>query len=148
MKISIAGKDCSADLGPALAAEAARLKASGGIGALSPGHSALTLRESADGDDYVHRFVGLLRLRHGVRTADYYIPRGPGLRGWLAVAVRTFLWKLLRYQHDRMSFQQNLINELAIDALEFQQGHADREWADLRRRIERLEQARTKDAAP
>ena len=147
MKISVAGQDRTADLGPEIAAEAARLEASGSIGALSPQHSALVLRESLDRDDYLRRFIGLLQLRHGVRTADYYIPRGPGLRGKVAVAVKTFLWKLLRYQHDRMSFQQNLVNELAIDALEFQ-SRPGRELAELDRRVARLEQDRSGTRAP
>ena len=147
MNIHVAGKDRTADLEPAIAAEAARLKASGSIAALSPEHSAQVLKESAGADDYLRRFVALLRLRHGVRTADYYIPRGPGLRGKVALVVKTFFWKLLRYQHDRIVFQQNLINELAIDALEFQQDRLEGEVADLRRRIASLESGRTKGAA-
>lgn len=142
MKITVSGKDRSNDLGPQLAAKAASLKESCSIAALSPGHSALTLRESADGDDYQRRFIELLRMRHGVRTTDYYIPRGPGLRGLAALAVKTLLWKLLRYQHDRMAFQQNLINELAIDALEFQQDRLEEELAVLKRRVDGLEKER------
>ena len=148
MKLLVAGRDRTADLGPDITAAAARLKASGSIAALSPEHSAQVLKDSADGDDFLRRFVGLLRLRHGVRTADYYIPRGPGLRGRLALALKTVLWKLLRYQHDRTAFQQNLINELAIDALEFQQERLDRELAELRQRVAGLEAGRTKGAAP
>ena len=147
MKLFVAGKDRTADLGPEIAAEAARLKASGSIAALSPQHSALVLKESLDRDDFLRRFIDLLRLRHGVRTADYYIPRGPGLRGQVAVAVKAFLWKLLRYQHDRMAFQQNLVNELAIDALEFQH-HLGRELAELDHRVARLEQDRSGTRAP
>ena len=147
MKLSVAGKDRTADLGPEIAAEAARLKASASIGTLAPEHTALRLKRSKDLDDYVYHFIELLRMRHGVRTADYYIPRGPGLRGKVAVAVKTFLWKLLRYQHDRMSFQQNLVNELAIDALEFQP-RLGRELAELDRRVARLEQDRSGTRAP
>lgn len=139
MKISIAGKDRTADLGRAIASEAARLKADGSVGSLSPEHSALRLKETSGRADYLRRYIELLRLRHGTRTTDYYIPRGPGLRGRMAVAMKTFLWKLLRYQHDRMSFQQNLVNELAIDALEFQHDQVERELAELNHRIEDLE---------
>lgn len=147
MKITVAGEDRSGDLGRALVEEAARLKAAGSAGALAPGHSALSLKESSDRDDFLRRFIGLLRLRHGVRTADYYIPRGPGLRGRAAVALKTVLWKLLRYQHDRISFQQNLVNELAIGALEFQQDRMDRELADLKKRIGGLEKKGPEGAA-
>ena len=148
MNIAVAEKDRTADLGPQIAREAARLKASGSIGSLAPEHSALTLKQSMDVEDYLQRFIPLLQLRHGVRTADYYIPRGPGLRGKVAVALKTVLWKLLRYQHDRITFQQNLINELAIDALAFRRDQARRELADLKERVERLEQNRPEGVAP
>ena len=142
MNLTVAGKDRSGDLGQRVAAEAAQLQASGAVGALSPEHSALVLKAATGRADYLRRYVELLRLRHGIRTTDYYIPRGPGWRGRVAVVLKTFLWKLLRYQHDRMAFQQNLVNELAIDALEFQQSQFEGEMADLKRRVARLEQAR------
>lgn len=148
MNITVAGKDRTGDLGVAVAAEAARLKSAGAIGALSPQHSALVLKASLDREDYQRRFIGLLQLRHGLRTTDYFIPRGPGLRGKTAVALRSLLWKLLRYQHDRMSFQQNMLNELTFDALEFQQGQMKSELAHLKKRLEDLERERAKGAAP
>ena len=142
MNLSVAGKDRSGDLGRAVAADAARLQAAGDVGALSPEHSALVLKTATDRADYLRRYLGLLRLRHGVRTADYYIPRGPGWRGRLAVALKTVLWKLFRYQHDRIAFQQNAVNELAIDALEFQREELERDLADVKRRLAALERGR------
>ena len=142
MNLTVAGKDRSGDLGRDVAAEAARLRASGTVGALSPEHSALALKAAADRADYLRRYLDLLRLRHGLRTADYYIPRGPGWRGRIAVALKTVLWKLLRYQHDRLAFQQNAVNELAIDALEFQRDETERDLADLKRRVADLERER------
>ena len=146
MKITVAGQDRTGDLGPAVAAEAARLRAGGGIGTLAPEHTALRLKRSRDLDDYVYHFVELLRMRHGVRTTDYYVPRGPGWRGRIAVALKTVLWKLLRYQHDRLTLQQNLINELEINAVEFQRDRVNQELADLKRRVADLEQACAKGA--
>lgn len=143
MNITVAGKDRTSDLGQTIAAEAERLKTTSSIGSLAPEHTALRLKRSADFDDYTYHFVELLRMRHGVRTADYYIPRGPGWRGKLAVALKTFLWKLLRYQHDRITLQQNLINELEINVVEFQRDRLNQEVADLKRRIESLEQGRS-----
>ena len=88
----------------------------------------------------------MLRKRHGVRTTAYYVPRGPGWRGRIAVALKTVLWKLLRYQHDRLTLQQNLINELEINAVEFQRDRVNQELADLKRRVADLEQACAKGA--
>ena len=144
MNITVAGKDKSADLGPEVAAEAARLKASGSIGLLSPEHTALQLTEYPSRDDYQRRFIDLLNMRHGVRTTDYYIPRGPGLRGRIAVALKAFWWKLLRYQHDRISHQQNLINELSINAQAFQRDRTEQELKALKDRIEILEKETAK----
>lgn len=148
LNVTVAGKDRAADLGRSLAEEAARLKANGSIGSLAPEHTALRLKRSMDLDDYVYHFIELLRMRHGVRTADYYIPRGPGLRGKVAVAVKGFLWKLLRYQHDRITLQQNLVNELEINVVEFQRDRLNQELADLKRRLAALEHGPAKDPAP
>lgn len=144
MNITVAGKDQNGDLGPQIAAEATRLKSSHSIGLLAPDHTALRLKTSASIDDYVIKFVDLLRIRHGIRTADYYIPRGPNLRGKVAAALKTFLWKLLRYQHDRIAFQQSTANELAINALEFQEGRIE----ELERRLAYIEKMARKDSTP
>ena len=142
MHLTVAGKDRGSDLGQEIAAAAAQLQASGTICALSPEHSALVLKASTDRADYLRRYVALLRLRHGVRTADYYVARRPGWTGQMAAAVKTLLWKLLRYQHDRIAFQQNAVNELAIDALEFQRDELERDLADVKRRLAALERER------
>ena len=142
MKITVGGMDRSGDVVPQIVAEAAQLTATRAIGMLAPDHTALRLKASADLDDYVGRFVDLLRIRHGIRTADYYIPRGPKLRGKLAAAMKNSLWKLLRYQHDRIAFQQGAANELAINALEFQAGRI----AELERRLASIEKSNS--AAP
>lgn len=144
MKITVAGQDRSSDLGQAVSAEAARLQAAGGIGALASDHTALRLKVDDPRQDYLGKFIDLLRIRHGIRTTDYYIPRGPGLRGKVAVAVKTFLWKLLRYQHDRITYQQNAVNELTINALEFQQARIE----ELERRLVRLEKPAAGEPAP
>ena len=60
--------------------------------------------------------------------------------------MKTVLWKLLRYQHDRLTLQQNLINELEINAVEFQRDRVNQELADLKRRVADLEQACAKGA--
>ena len=148
MNITVAGKDRSGDLGPAVLEQAAALRAAGSAGALSPEHSALSLSRAADGDDYLDRFVDLIRMRHGVRTTDYYIPRAPGWRGRVSVALKTFLWKLLRHQHERIAFQQNLINELEINSAEFQRDLLKQEVAELKRRIDSLEKGLAGAAAP
>lgn len=135
MNIYVSGRDRTADVGRQVAEAAAAMAANGTIDPLFSEHSALALKRAKDGDEFTRWFVALLRIRHGVRTTDFYISHGPGFRGKLALRLRQFLWRLLRYQHDRMAFQQNLINGKMIKGLEFQQERMD----ELRDRIARLE---------
>ncbi len=140
MKVVIAGQDQSATLGNEVAAAAARLaQAPGGIGALDPAHSARQLAAADSTADYLQRYLKLLRMRHGVRTANFYIPRRPGWAGQVAAWLKALLWRGLRYQHDRLTSQQNLINELAIHAAEFQQEAWQQDVAELQRRVAALE---------
>ena len=78
-------------------------------------------------------------MRHGVRTGVYYISARPGWKGRLMTWLKTMMWRKLRYQHDRIAFQQNLINELNVQALERQNTVLTQEIEQLRRRVERLE---------
>ncbi len=59
--------------------------------------------------------------------------------GTLLRRVKAFLWRLLRYQHDRMAFQQNTINELVVSAVDFQRDATQHSLALLERRIRDLE---------
>ena len=109
--------------------------------------SAMMLLDARSEEEYRAEFLRLLRYRNGLDTFDFHIPRKPGPAGALAARFKGVLWRLLRYQHDRIAFQQNLINELAIDALEFQQDRLDRELAELRQRVAGLETGPAKGAA-
>ena len=148
MQLTVAGKDRSGDLAREIVAEAQRLAASVSVGTLSPGHSALRLKDAADPGAYLAKYLELLRIRHGVRTGDFPIARRAGGCGRAWAAVKQGLWKLLRYQHERIAHQQNLINELAIHLAEFQRDEYAREIADLRGRVERMERERQAGAAP
>ncbi len=53
--------------------------------------------------------------------------------------MKRCLWKLLRYQHDRIVFRQNLINGLFTQALESELLLRRRETAELRARLAALE---------
>lgn len=148
MNIHIAGTDRTEELGRQVAEAAARLKADPPVVPLWPGHSALSLKQSKDDADYLCRLIDLLRLRHGIRLGRFHIARAPGLRGRLSLAWKTLMWRLLRYQHERIAFQQNLVNELAISALEFQRDQRTRDLAEVRRRLDRLEQSRGEGKSP
>ena len=83
--------------------------------------------------------IRLLRYRDGVDTLPFHIPGRPGLCGRLIVQVKKGLWKILRYQHDRIAFRQNLINTMLASALEFEIAQRRKETDDLMRRVAELE---------
>lgn len=125
MKLTVASQDRSADLGAEVAAAAQR-RSLKPPRMLSPGHSALALKTARTEREFLDKYIELVGLRHGAVTSDFDIPRKPGAVGALLAKVRGFLWKLLRYQHDRMAFQQNLINELLVDALAFERNEREK----------------------
>jgi hypothetical protein len=133
MPLLVAGKGRSADLGEDIRRAAARLRLAQPY---SPADSALSLKDAPDERAFLERFCRLVRLHHGVRTADFDIP---ARRGRAAVAIKRALWRLLRYQHDRIAFQQNAMNELLVEALEMQQALQRRETTELRDRLARVE---------
>jgi hypothetical protein len=106
---------------------------------LSPEHSALSLREAQTDAEYLDRFIRLLRIRPGLDTADFEIPRKPGLKGEFSAWVKKYLWKGLRYQHDRMAIQQNVINELVASLAEFEATSRRADVAALEKRVAELE---------
>ena len=137
MRLIVAGKDESVGIGGELARQAARHQ-----GALSPwsaSDSALSLKNSRGMSDYLERYGKLMRLRYALSTESFPIPGKTGLAGTLMKRLKTFLWKLLRYQHDRMAHQQTAINEGIISAQEFQQAAFTQRLAALEQRIQELE---------
>ncbi len=139
MKVVVAGKDRTQDLGREITAAANPLSQKGVVPFLSPHHSALSLKSARNEREFLDTFTNLTRMRHGVRTGDFYIAAQPGWKGRVMAWLKAALWRRLRYQHDRIAFQQNLINELNTQALERQNAVLTEEIGQLRRRIEQLE---------
>ena len=139
MRVIIASQDQTATLGAQIRENARRRAAGGGPPFLAPEHSALTLKAAHDQVDYLRIYNRLIGIRHGIQTEAFAIPRKAGWGGAIVVRIKEFLWKLLRYQHDRMVGQQNLVNELVIAGLEFERGEYRREIARLEARVARLE---------
>ena len=140
MQIVVAGKDETAEIGRELTRRAGRHQ-----GALSPwsaADSALSLSNSRDHTEYLERFSKLMRLRYALCTEPFPIPGKPGLAGSLMKRLKGILWKLLRYQHDRMATQQNAINELVISAQDFQNAAFTQRIEALEQRIRELEKER------
>lgn len=142
MKILVAGQDRTHDLGAEIQKRAADLKKRKGRAAppkISSEIGALALHKANSDADYLNHFIRLLRYRDAFDTYDFDIPRKPGLFGAIMARVKGVLWKLLRYQHDRIAFRQNLINGLFTSAIEFEAAERKRKDNELGARLDKAE---------
>ena len=137
MRLIIAGKDRSSDIGADLVRRSTRH--AGPLSPWSPQDSALSLKDSSDASDYTERFWKLMRLRWAVSTDAFPIPARPGLWGGMLRQIKAVLWKVFRYQHDRIAFQQNTINELVVNSVGLQQSDFRRKIIELEKKLERME---------
>lgn len=140
-KVIIAGTDRTEELRRSFSPDLERMSATGRFLSLPAEVNALRLRDAHSASELSRRFVSLLRHRNHVDTMAFEIPRRPGMRGAVMKAVKGALWRLLRYQHDRVAFRQNLINSHVTSALEFQHELFEDELRRLRERVEELERA-------
>ncbi|MCX6991986.1 MAG: hypothetical protein NT011_02465 [Kiritimatiellaeota bacterium] len=142
MKISVAGQDRTHDLGRELRRQVEAMEhvaASRKLAPFPPEISALALARAQSEAEYLDRLIGLIRCRNAIDTLDFAIPRKPGATGLFMARLKALLWKLLRYQHDRVAFRQNLINTQLTSTLEFEFTQRQKETADLKRRVTELE---------
>lgn len=101
--------------------------------------NALELRKAGSQTEYLAILTRLIRYRDNVDTVPFDIPHRGGLRGQCSVWIKKRLWNLLRYQLDRITFRQNLINSLYTSALEYEWEERRAEIACLESRIAALE---------
>lgn len=137
MKIVIANQDRTAEWEPLLQSGADRLVATHALEALPPELSALSLREARSESEFLDRWITLARRKSHVDTLEFDLPRRAGVVGALLQRVRLLLWKVLRYQHNRVVSRQNLVNSHLVAAVEFQADEIRRLQArldDLERR--------------
>jgi hypothetical protein len=138
MKILVAGKDRTQALAPLLSEDARRRGQDPRCLFLDWSVNALSLADAPSGEAYLDKFLHLTRHKNHVDTRVFDIPRRPGPAGRLLAAFKRLLWKLLRYQHDRVTFRQNLINSNVTALLEFQRDEIRR----LAARVAELERGR------
>ena len=142
MKLSVAGQDRTHDLGRELRRQAAAMERGEASHKPKPSLVApdiMPLARAQSEAEYLDRLIGLIRSRNAVDTLDFAIPRKPGVASLVMTKLKGFLWKLLRYQHDRVAFRQNLINALQGSALEYEIALRQKAVADLDQRLKRLE---------
>lgn len=137
-KLVINGIDRTADLGTEIAA-VARARPETTTDAVQATFSARRLQQPAGETAFLDELIRQLHHRDVVNLEPFSVPRRPGGMGGLLAAIKTKLWRFLRYQHEHVTAQQNEINQLLVAALEFEHRTRQNEIAALRRRIEDLE---------
>lgn len=120
MKIVIAGEDRTGVLAPILAEEERIRAQDPRCLFLDWSVNALSLADATSESDYLDRLQALVRYKNHVDTRIFDIPRRPGAAGALWSRFKQLLWKVLRYQHDRVTFRQNLVNSDLTALVEFQ----------------------------
>lgn len=139
MNVDVNGKPMDRAEIERLRARAAELHARPGLQPRAGQVDEKLLGEASDVEAFDRAYLARLRDRTSVDTASFPIPRKPGVIGLFTGKIRGFLWKLLRYQHDRMAGRQNRINAMLAGALENETTALRAEIADLKARIDRLE---------
>jgi hypothetical protein len=149
-RVVIAGEDVGADLIASFQPELEAMIASRDVVFLPDFQSALQLKRCRNQREFLRVFLEMTRIRQHIDTN--VLPLAPGRTPLkrMAVLVRKLLWRVLKYQHERMAFRLNLaLSNLAnmqifmVDMLE--------EHERLVARIDALEQQRSvraEQAAP
>lgn len=138
MKILVAGKDVTETWRSDLERETRRMAETGACIFLPPEISAQRLREARNESEYANLLADLVRRRHHIDALGFKVQRRKGWIGLPLWALRVLLWKLLRYQHDRMAFRQNQVNSNFMALMETQAREIER----LRAEVNRLRAAR------
>jgi len=143
MRLTVANSDVTDGLGQEVSSSARAMVAAKGRDELpiflQVQDSVLSLRSAKNEADYLDKLTTLMLSRTGIGTLDFHIPRRPGFVGNCGAALKRLLWKLLRYQHDRVAFQQNCINIQLTAAIEFMRAEYEHKIEALERKVAELE---------
>lgn len=133
-QILVAGRDRTAELSAPLAVLVREMEQRGASVFLPHDRSSLRLRDATSGPELMSLYAEQLRYRQHVDISTTILPPTRGACGWLINRVQVLLWRVMRYQHQRAFFRQNLINSHLLGLLEMQ----IRELRALRSEVESL----------
>jgi hypothetical protein len=145
--LTVAGEDCSAELGQQIAAEAAAVDAHQLREHLAGELVLTTLAEEKSEEDFLTHQLELFGTRTQLDMNKCSLPDSSGgIARRMLGKLRGLVWKLLRFAFDWITFHQNAVNEQQILTLSHEVRLRRRENAELRRRIEALEKKMGEDA--
>lgn len=140
-RVTVAGVDCSGDLGVAIKQAAAMLTDADLEARISGESVILELCDAADESAYLARLLRIFGGRTQLSFSRMRRPAGGEWKARILEPVRRVLWSLMRYPHDWVAFQQSAINEQAMKTLALEVQLRVTEAAALRARVEALEKA-------
>ena len=140
--LQVAGKDCSGGWGAEIRAAAVSLRNPALEKMLSDATSLLSLREAGSEEDLLSTQLQVCGARSQVDVADCRLPQteGRGAAARLLRLPRAFVWRLLKFAFGWLAFKQNAVNEQLVAMLAEEVRLRRRENAELRRRIDELEE--------
>lgn len=132
--VIIAGKDCSADLGARIQKRVASRQGPTLLAESHPEASALSLRDLPNQNEFLDRYLELMRTRFAIRLQP------PPARGPkpLQVVQKVFR-KIFSFQHAQIAAEQSQINEVLIMGMRFEREQQEQRIADLEARLQKLE---------
>ncbi len=137
--IWIAGQEASDELRAEFHRKQEAMRASGLFYFGPREASALRMASAGDDSEWLALWMQILPQRAGIALDGFTIAAQPGFRGRVLQRVRSLLWRVFRYQHERVAYRQNLVNAHMVTAIRFHYLQMVNECAELRGRIEQLE---------
>ena len=139
MTILVAGRDRSADIGAEIRRAAARLSEPRPV-LCGTEDSALLLRKARSPHEYLAILCRLLRARHGIYTGANALPMRNGKPGLVRGFMMRIALRFLAYEHQWLAYQQGLINELVINALDMERASMESHRVKMEKKILELEE--------
>jgi len=136
MKIIIAGKDRTRDVGTDIVNNAGKLFDRELLRLLDGEKDLLAIGGFKGSDNFLGEFIRLLRFRNSI---DYTELNEAFLsRSFLIRFIRKVLWKLINPFNNWFAFKQNAINRSLLYAIEFKRDERLKELTNLKKEIERI----------
>lgn len=139
MTILVAGRDRSADISAEIQRAAARLPEPRPV-LCGAGDSALSLSKARTPHEYHAILCRLLRVRHGIYTGNGALALRGRNKGLFRGLLGRLAMRVLAYEHEWIAYQQGLVNELVINALDLERAAMESHRLEMDNKLLELEE--------
>ena len=139
MKISVAGKDRTDDLGKRLS-KGVHSRPDDGLANSITKEAGLVLPHTGEEiNAYADRQIGVMGGHTNIDVTTIRFARRPGLVGMAGWLLRRLMWKLQRFNFEWLTFKQNTINRQFAHQIELEHAARARQAEQLEKRVRTLE---------